>query len=435
MRDFEAYYAAGRLWNAHEDPYGPHIWEAEKQLTGVQKGRYEALPFVGPPALLPPLGLIARMPFEAANIVWRAILALCIFVIVIATLGQSGKPRTFAVCVLFIIAALGFGPLTSAFALGQAALPAFAFALLAVRWGAVAVLAWIQPNLALATAPLRAFIPCLIAFSAICVAIAGPPGIASYARVVRLHGAAESLSAIQLTPAAVAYGFGAGVTAAWLIGIIFTLAAVLLWAALLTKTQDVALRFYGTCALLPFAAPFFHEHDLLVLFPAAIVLSLRAEQRLWPLAAAGALLCGTDWLGLTQRPQGVAQTILLIAAFGAALAVLRRDCTARMLAVPAAACVCIALCGAVAAHYPLQVWPDGMHALPSNVANLPIDAAWHAELAATGLFTPAPMAAAMRLLSLCGCGIVAIAALRSSPQKRVLKSPVNATNASTSAYF
>jgi len=54
----------------------------------------------------------------------------------------------------------------------------------------------------------------------------------------------------------------------------------------------------------PFAAPFFHEHDLVVVFVPAIVLVLRASPAALPIAMTGALFAATDWLGLAQRPDG-----------------------------------------------------------------------------------------------------------------------------------
>src|SRR5579872_894883 len=78
MRDFEAYYAAGTVWDEGGDPYSRAIWNVEKTLPGVGKSRFEALPFVAPPAVLPLLGALAKVPFELAIVLWRTVLALAI---------------------------------------------------------------------------------------------------------------------------------------------------------------------------------------------------------------------------------------------------------------------------------------------------------------------------------------------------------------------
>ncbi|HLX26764.1 MAG TPA: hypothetical protein VKR05_07200, partial [Candidatus Cybelea sp.] len=48
-RDFEAYWSAGKTANAHMDPYGKAIWEAERGIAGVNARRDELLPFISPP--------------------------------------------------------------------------------------------------------------------------------------------------------------------------------------------------------------------------------------------------------------------------------------------------------------------------------------------------------------------------------------------------
>ncbi len=137
MRDFEAYYAAGTLWNAGADPYSQSIWRAERGLAGVDPHRYEALPFVSPPAALPFFGLFARLPFTASNLLWRALLIAALAAIAFATLHLAKRAANSWNVLAIAVAALGFGPLTSALALGQIALPAFAFALLSLLRPAV----------------------------------------------------------------------------------------------------------------------------------------------------------------------------------------------------------------------------------------------------------------------------------------------------------
>jgi hypothetical protein len=412
MRDFEAYYAAGALWQHGQWPYGTAIWNVEKTIPGVSPERYEVLPYAGPPALLPVLSAVARMPLPTANDVWRTFLVVGLALLALATLRLSGNRITVLSVLTIAVAALGFGPLTSALALGQIVLPAFVFALPLYR-GYGALFAWAQPNVAMALiSKPRTFITSGVVFVIACLAVVGFDGALSYARVLHDHGSAERFSAIQITPAAIAYGFGAPEHLALAIGITVTIASVAAWILIMLRVRDTIARFCATCALLPLAMPFFHEHDLLVAFVPAVVYTLRARGGVLPLALLGALLCATDWLGLAQRPDGLAQTLLLIAAFGAALVALRKDLNPRMLLVPLGVLLTIGLAGWFSQAHPAPVWPDAMGALPDNVRALSVSAAWHAEQAATGLFQRNAFWALLRCGSLAGCVLLVCAVVR-----------------------
>lgn len=431
MRDFEAYYAAGSLWQHRVWPYDTRIWTAERNIAGVDASRYEVLPFVGPPALLPAFASLAYLPFDRAVLVWRALLLCAMAAIVICALSLAGVRLSPMTILAGATAAIGFGPLTSALALGQIALPAFAFAAIAAWLPAAGFLAWIQPNVALANVwqcvtrkGALALVGGLGVFATACAAVVGRARIAGYLSVLQEHGAAEKFSAIQMTPAAIAYGFGATESLAAVIGVALALAAIALWFALLPRLPDNASRFAATCALLPVAMPFFHEHDLLVLFIPAIVVTLRADARVWPIAAAGAMLCATDWLGLAQRPDGLVQTLLLVGGLGAALFALRRDARARMLAIPVCVLAAIAVAGVFAQAHPSPVWPDAMSALPANVRTMSVASAWHAEQAATGLLSRNGAWALLRLLSLLGCALLVSAVWLSSRSTVDSKNPL-----------
>ncbi len=430
MRDFEAYYAAGSVWSHGGDPYSQAIWYAEQSVPGVNAQRYEALPFVGPPVLLPVFAIVAHLPFAAANVVWRVLLVAALAVVAFLTLRMAGHRVTAGSILAISVAALGFGPLTSALALGQIALPAFACALLSLAWAPASFLAWMQPNIALTLASQlvsrRAFgFPvAALAFGAACIAAGGVGGIEHYLAVLQQHASAERFSAIQITPASIAYGFGAPVQLASAIGTVITLAAVCCWALLMREHTDVLTRFCATCALLPLAMPFFHEHDLLVAFVPAIVLTLRADSRTWPIAAIGGLFAATDWLGLAQRPDGVLQTLLLVGALGLALVALREQTHPRMLIVPGAVLAAIAVAGAFTHAHPAPVWPDAMRAVPPGIGHADIAAAWNAQQRATGLLTQNAVWAALRCLSLTGCALVAVAAAISSRYSARSRNPL-----------
>ena len=434
LRDFEAYYAAGTLWRYREWPYDTRIWTAERGIDGVDGSRYEVLPFVGPPVLLPAFGAIAQLPFARAVLVWRALLICAIAAIVLAALRLAGIPLTPFTVTAGAAAAIGFGPLTSALALGQIALPAFAFAALAAWLPLAPALSWIQPNVGLANLwqcasreGAAAFTAGLALFAAACLVVIGPTQAAAYARILRAHGGAEKFSAIQITPPAIAYGFGAPESIAAVTGIAVALAAIAAWFVLVPRLTDAPARFGVTCALLPFAMPFFHEHDLLVLFIPALLFAVRADARTWPLAATGAMLCATDWLGLAQRPDGLLQTLLLVGGLGAALTALRRDAGLRMLIAPGCVLVAIACAGALAQAHPAPVWPDAMGTLPQNVRSLGIAAAWHAEQAATGLFARNGAWALLRALSLCGCALLVSAVWMRSRSHADYRNPSSAS--------
>ena len=430
MRDFEAYYAAGTVWNAGGDPYSQAIWPAEQRLAGVNGARYEALPFVGPPALLPVFGAIARLPFDAANALWRSLLIATLVALALVTLRLAQRRVDARSFFAIAVAALGFGPLTSALALGQIALPAFLFAALAVSASPFALFAWMQPNVALAMLSQAftkrgaiAFAATLAVFAGACVAVARVPGIEHYAAVLHAHSNAERFSAIQLAPASIAYGFGAPAQIAESIGLVAALAAICSWFLLMRSIGDAIGRFCATSALLPLAMPFFHEHDLLVLFIPAVIYATRSHAA-WPLAAAGTLFAATDWLGLAQRPDGTLQTLLLIGALGAALIALHENAEPRMLIVPACAMAAIGAAALVAHGHPAPVWPDGMHSVPAAIRNTSIADAWGEEQRATGLFAQNAVWSLLRLLSLGGCAAVAASIAISSKSPERYKNPL-----------
>lgn len=424
MRDFEAYYAAGATWNAGADPYGTAVWNAERRIDGVRADRYEFLPFVGPPAALPIFGLVARMPYPVATIVWRGVLALSALALALAALRLAGLALNAWRIAAVAVAALGFGPLTSAVALGQIALPACAAAVCAAlllrrspAWSAiVSSFGWLQPNVALALLSqstskraLPGIAGGIALFAGISLAVSGAHGAFDYANVLRAHGAAERFSAIQLTPAAVAYGLGANGQAAAATGAIVAVAAIAVWFWLMRLPSSPAMRFAVTCALLPLAVPFFHEHDLVIVFAAAIVFTARGSERAWPFALAGSLFCATDWLGLAQRPDGTLQTLLLVGAAGTGLALLRGAARARSISIVFGVLASIAVASAVAHAHPAPIWPDAMGALPPDVRASGAAAAWHAEQAATGLFARNAAWALLRSLSLAGCALLVYA--------------------------
>lgn len=431
MRDFEAYYAAGQTWSSGGDPYGIEIWQHERLLDGVEAAQYAPLPFVGPPATLPLWSAFARLPFSAANNVWRGVLFAAVLALVAAAVRMTfGAFSPFALLCTAVVA-LGFGPLTSGLALGQIALPAFACAAIAARLRPAGIFAWAQPNVAavlISQAVHRtgaaAFAAGAAIFMAACIAVGGANGALEYLHVLAAHSSAERFSAIQITPAAIAYGFGVPEPASLAIGVAAAVAAAAVWLLFVRSIEDDTARLCATCALLPLAMPFFHEHDLVLLFLPAAYFSVRCERRLWPLAAAGALLCATDWLGLAQRSDGTLQTLLLVGGAGLALIALRRDAAPGMLMIPAGALALIAAAAIPAHLHPAPIWPDAMHTVTEGGTS--IAAVWHQEQAATGLFARDAIWAALRAGSLLGCALLSYAGVLSSRLTARSRSPLPA---------
>lgn len=424
LRDFEAYYAAGEAWSHGADPYGTAIWQYEKTLPGVDAKRYELLPFAGPPATLPLWAALARLPYVTAAVVWRAFLAGAVFVLVWLALTLGGARRTPFNLIALAIAALGFGALTNAYSLGQIALPVAAtvgLAFAAVTFGGkvlAAATSFAQPNLGLALAGefrhrrTALAVACGVAlFGFLCAAI-NPNALFAYAQVLIAHGAAEQFSAIQLTPAAAAYGFGATDAAALTIGGAVATITTIAWLFAMIRLADRTTLFVISSALVPFASAFFHQHDLAIEFVPAVVLVLRAPPHALPAAITGALFCAANWIGLAQYPDAIVQTTLLAAAFAVALLLIRGDVRSRTLSAVGVAVFLIAFGGVVARAHAMPVWPAAMGALP-NLSGYSASAVWHAEQVATGLFARNTIWALLRCASLAGCALLAFAAFNS----------------------
>ena len=216
---------AGIAWNAGGDPYGRAIWNAERNVPGVDASRDELLPFVGPPPDAARVERLRAAAVRAAAALWPALLAIALLALAAVGAPRSRKRAALALLVAAALAlAVAFGPVTSDLALGQLALPAFSAAppssLVAARSisaaTAAACLAFAQPNAALgllsqlgrnrATFAIVASAILTYALGALAAGRAWPP---VYARALAAHAGAERWNAIQLAPAAIAYGFGA----------------------------------------------------------------------------------------------------------------------------------------------------------------------------------------------------------------------------------
>ncbi|MDQ6929494.1 MAG: glycosyltransferase 87 family protein, partial [Candidatus Eremiobacteraeota bacterium] len=389
-------------------------------------------PFIGPPAFLPLWVVFAKLPFTVAAAVWGCILIASAFAFAVATLRAAAALSVGALLSTAILLT-GFGPFTSDVALGQCALLAFVACTGASMWighsrpaAIVAVLAAaLQPNVAIALlsqgSRKRAwpvFAGALAIFAILGMFFTGG-NAAAYVRGLVEHGQAERFALIQITPAAIAYGFGLGSFIAQIIGILVALCAAAVGAGVVRMAHVKPLwKLAACCALLPFAVPFFHEHDFVVLLLPALLCVTVAEGRAWSVAAAGTLLCAIDWLGLAQRPEGLLQSALLSLAALAAIFALVEVQPQRLIG---AACVFVTLviAGAIAGHMPAPIWPDAMTG--SISLSGPAAHIWHRELAQTGQFAINPFWALLRSFTLAGAAALAWATISTARRRDQLE--------------
>ena len=231
LRDFEAYWSAGATWNSGDNPYGRAIWIAERTVNGVTPSRDELLPFVGPPPTLLLWSLFARLPYDRAAIIWIAVLVAALLAMVAATLRGSAMPvKLSAFCrstrLGDRIRSADQRPRTrpdrpSRFC-RRGARRRRAFAMARGSRGVRRLRSakrLRRPVLGIGrNRATFAIVLGVVATYALGAFVAGWSWPLAYARVLAAHAGAERLSAIQITPAAIAYGFGASPAAADVVG-------------------------------------------------------------------------------------------------------------------------------------------------------------------------------------------------------------------------
>ena len=427
-RDFEAYYAAGVTWNAGGDPWSRDVWAVERTIPGVDASRDELLPFVGPAASLPLWSVLARFPFDVARIVWIAllVLALAALALAAATLAHARLTASRAASALLFAALTG--PVISDIALGQAALVSaagVALALIALearsRWAiAAAFVAAIQPNLALPLAVRltgRRAVVFLGGAAAAFIALTfltggGPAGLVAYVHRLAQHGASERFILIQYSAPAIIASFRVAPAIAAFTGNAFAVLAVAaaITGALRLRAQP-RLAAAIAIAVLPWAVPFFHEHDFVIELIPVMILAASPNARVRMLAGVAAPCVLVDWLGVTQRPDAAAQTVCLAFAVACAFAALpNQSLRAASPLPPLLACVVLTLIAIpMALAFPATVWPDALGAFHA-AANLDASAVWAAEQQRAGLDATVPAWGIVRAIPLLGCALLAVAA-------------------------
>jgi len=414
------------------------VWRTERTIDGVEGTRDELLPYAGPAAALPLFGALARLPYGSAVRAWTALLALALAALALSSLrlaGARGGRTTLAALLLALIA----GPVTSALALGQAALLAaggLAGALLAYERrapaaGALATLvAGLQPNLAVGliarmrdrfavgSAALAG-----AAFAALTLlAGGGIAGFGAYLHRLQEHGRAEAFAAIQHTPAAIAWALGAPAATAAAFGLATALVAVAAVVVVTIRQRLCALD--GTLlglAALPLALPFFHEHDFVIEVIPLLILAVRTSGTPRCVAGVSAILVLVDWFGLAQRGPGQAQILAQGAAVACAFAACGRS---RRLGyadlAPFATLALVACCAFPLAHWaPAPTWPDALPAGYRAPAAADASGVWADEERAAGLDAPQPAWGALRALPLAGCIVLGVALAQGARRARL----------------
>ncbi|HTD38731.1 MAG TPA: hypothetical protein VK669_14565, partial [Candidatus Limnocylindrales bacterium] len=157
--------------------------------------------------------------------------------------------------------------------------------------------------------------------------------------------------------------------------------------------------------------PFFHEHDFVVELIPLIVVAATASGPARALPGAAAVLIGTDWLELAQRPAAAAQIAALAFAVACGFVLLGRGARAtRADLAPFAASIVLA-CAAIplARAHPAPTWPDTLPAGYRAPASADASAVWAGEQHAAGLEARDPAWAALRTLPLTGCILLGLA--------------------------
>ena len=427
QRDFEAYWSAGSTFNAGENPYDRAIWNAERTIAGVDSSHDEILPFISPPPTLMVWSALARLPFDVATRVWYAVLLLALGGLIVASLYGCGRRVTAFSFLAALALAVGFGPVTSNLALGQIAITAYLGATVAAaaRCGIVTTIAsfvaFFQPNVALGLVSQlgRNRRTLAIVLGAASTYIAGVWAMGwnwplRYAAFLGPHAQGERYGAIQYTPAAMAYGLHLRPPLPELATVFCAVAAIVAAIGIWHRVEDPFARFAAFSTLAPLVATFFHDHDFVVAFPAAIWCALRTRGLSRTIGLAGTLLVSVDWFGLAQRSNAIPQSALLLA--GAATAFLALGDAAELRAAPYAAAPVAALFVAgswLGSAHPAPMWPYHLGSFRAPAA-ASIATVWFLEQKQSGLEAAIPAWALLKMLSLAGCGLLAAAIYRRS---------------------
>jgi hypothetical protein len=248
----------------------------------------------------------------------------------------------------------------------------------------------------------------------------GVHGASAYLAVLGHQAASERFYAYQLTPTAIAYGFGMPPHAAAVVGTAVALAAIALTVATIVRCRaGVVDAAAVACAAFPFVVPYEHEPDLAVAFLPALLALFRARGATWALAASGTVLLAVDPFALAQGRPGLAFALVTGAVAALQLIALAPKDGGRARFAPLGVVALVLVVGLCGPPRRLPMWPA---ALPQHVAVAPdssANAIWHDEIVAAGLETQRPWASVLRLLTLCGCAAIGVATARMLAAERL----------------
>ncbi|HEV7180202.1 MAG TPA: glycosyltransferase 87 family protein, partial [Candidatus Baltobacteraceae bacterium] len=416
MRDFEAYYSAGRAFDAGADAYSPQLLTFERAVPGVDAHRQELLPFIGAPPTLPFWGLLARFDYVTSARIWMVCLSASLALLLACTAGLCGVRALSLDGAILVLCALAFVPVTSDFVLGQPALVAYAAAAVAVFASArsvpvtalAAVVGSLQPNVALASVVaagrrrgLAAFLLAAGGLYAIGAIAAGWAWPVAYFSALRAHGAAERFDVIQYAVPAISFGFGASQGQAAAVAAVIALAVLAVAVVAIFRTRDTMQRFVIACAALPLLTGFVHEHDLVLLFIPALWAMRTADARRAPLAVLAFGFAAVNSMDFAQQPGAAWQDLVLCAGALAAVLAWSPQQTPRHYAAAGCALAVAAACAWIGTHHPAPIWPNDMSAFHISPGASSADM-WRAEQLHTGLIRKEPAWALLRSIPLAG---------------------------------
>lgn len=361
MGDFQAFYCAGKVLLARQNPYaaGPiRACESPAEPYGL----HHTDPGVSEPAPYPGYAIaafvpFAMLPFVAACLLWFALLCAALLAAAVELSAISARPIEGTLALLacgFGIAVLPYGELPPIVL--AAMLLAMRFLRTSRFWHAALALsvAALLPHIALAMwvaafawerrmrIPLLACGSCIVAVD---VAAGGFPIASSYIfTVLPQHAQSEVGYIMQYGLTWIAFALGAPVSGAVLAGkvsyAVMLVAGVVLGGRLSRRFNDRSWIVAIPVCFIVIGGPFVHYTDVLLAIPAGVLLWSRSGGRIRAVAAAGLLAIVFPWLWAPQ-PWIVFPTT----AFGLLIALLFFGWTPRTAlrtaCVPMLVCACI----------------------------------------------------------------------------------------------
>jgi hypothetical protein len=317
LRDFNAFYCAGRALGVRADPYRSEpLGSCERErkpaplLTGA---RGLVMPAPLPPYALVPFIALAGLPYAVAAIVWSGGIVLCVAISVVALRRATGAP------LLPLVAAFALGDGYASLCLGQIA--PFAVAALAVaatflsrRQDAPAALAaafaMLEPHIGL-PACLALFvwrrgtrivlIACALAGTLASFAVAGIGTTLEYVRaVVPAHVLSEVVNEKQFSLTYAAHRLGLADAAAvragecWYAAMLVT--GIILARIVAKRTGNNAALATIPPALTLLGGPFVHIAQMPAALPAAFVLYAGAGEKTRRVVGGAIVVLAIPWI-------------------------------------------------------------------------------------------------------------------------------------------